>query len=134
MHTVHSEGAWAPRGPEAADDPGEGMTVKMTIASVLTAAAASACCLGPVVLSAVGAGALGAAASRWEPYRPFFIGLTLLLLGAAFRFTHRSTGAACARDGTCAPKSRRAMKIVLWVATALVILLITLPYYVGWFV
>jgi mercuric ion transport protein len=101
---------------------------------VLTAAAASACCLGPVVLSAFGAGAPGAAASRWEPYRPFFIGLTLLLLGAGFGFAHRPSGEACAPDGTCAPPSKRAMKIVWWIAAVLAVLLLAFPYYLGWLV
>lgn len=110
------------------------MTVRIAIGSVLTAAAASACCLGPVVLSAFGAGALGAAASRWEPYRPFFIGLTLLLLGAAFRFAYRPSGEACAPDGTCALPSRRAMTIVWWIAAVLAVLLLAFPYYLGWLV
>lgn len=107
--------------------------MKTVVGSVVAATVASACCLGPVVLSALGAGALGAAAVTLESYRPFFLGLTLVLLGAAFYTTyhsgHSGKGEVCRADGSCTTSSRRA-RIVLWVAAALVILLVTFPYYV----
>lgn len=108
--------------------------MKTVIGSVVAAVVASACCLGPVLLSALGAGALGAAAVGLEPYRPLLLGLTLVLLGGAFYVTYRSTGEVCAADGSCAPSSKRTAKIVLWVAAVLVVLLATFPYYVGWLV
>ena len=37
----------------------------------------------------IGAGALGAASTQFEPYRPWFLGLTVILLGAAFTTTNR---------------------------------------------
>ena len=54
-------------------------------AAVVATVAASACCLGPLVL--LGLGISGAWISRLtalEPYRPLFIGLTLVFLGYAF--------------------------------------------------
>lgn len=104
--------------------------MRTVIGSVVAATAASACCLGPVVLSLVGAGALGAAATRLEPYRPYFIGLTVVLLGAAFFATYRPGRATCGPDG-CAPASRRTAKIVLWLVTVVVVLLVAFPYYVN---
>ena len=65
------------------------MTTKTMMATVAAAIGASACCVGPVVLSLVGAGALGASVSRLEPLRPVFIGLTAVLLGWAFFTTYR---------------------------------------------
>lgn len=47
--------------------------MKTIVGSEITAVAASACCLGPVVLSAIGAGALGAAAVKLEALRPLFL-------------------------------------------------------------
>lgn len=109
--------------------------MKTAIASVLAAAGASICCIGPVVLSALGAGALGAAAAQFEAYRPMFLTVTVALLGAAFYMTYRpSAPENCGPDGTCRPASRRVAKIGLWVATLLVILLVTFPYYVEFFV
>ena len=108
--------------------------MKMAVGSVVAAVAASACCLGPVVLSVLGAGALGAAATRLEPLRPVFLGLTAVLLGSAFYLTYRPARHTCAPDGTCAPAPKRTAKVVLWIATVLVILLVTFPYYVNWLV
>jgi mercuric ion transport protein len=107
--------------------------MKAVIGSVAAAVAASACCIGPVLLSAIGAGALGAASTRLEPYRPGFLALTAVLLGTAFVATYRRQPAACS-NGTCAPFSRRTAKIVLWLAVVLVGLLAAFPYYVNWLI
>ncbi len=109
--------------------------MKTIVASVITAVGASACCLGPFVLSLVGAGALGAAATQFEPYRPFLLGVTFVLLASAFYVTYRSAkGSSCAADGGCTTSSNRTAKIVLWIATLLVVLLVAFPYYIEWFV
>jgi mercuric ion transport protein len=109
--------------------------VNTAVGSVLAALGASICCIGPVVLSALGAGALGAAAARFEVYRPIFLAVTAALLGAAFYTTYRPSRAElCDTDGTCRPASKRAAKIVLWLATLLVVLLVTFPYYIDFFV
>ena len=106
--------------------------MKTVVASVVAAAAASACCIGPVVAAALGAGALGAASTRMEPYRPWLLGVTVVLLGAGFVSAYRRE-AECA-DGTCAPASRRSARIILWMAVVVVGLLAAFPYYMKWFV
>jgi len=109
--------------------------MKTIVASTIAAVAASACCLGPFVLSLVGAGALGAAATQLEPYRPFLLGVTFVLLASASYVTYRpAKGASCAADGACTASSNRTTKIVLWIATVVVILLAAFPYYIEWFV
>lgn len=105
--------------------------MKTVTASVVAATIASACCLGPVVLMLVGVGTLGAAAASLEVYRPYFIGLTVALLGAAFFVTYRPARATCGPGG-CAPPSRRTAKIVLWAVTVIVVLLVTFPSYVSY--
>jgi mercuric ion transport protein len=106
--------------------------VKMVIGSVLAATGASICCIGPVFLSALGAGAVGAAAAQFEAYRPILLTVTVALLGAAFYTTYRPPASEnCGPEGTCQPASKRVARIGLWVATPLVILLATFPYYVG---
>ena len=107
--------------------------MKAVVASVVAATAASVCCIGPVVAAVLGAGALGAASKRFEPYRPWLLGLTVVLLGMAFATTYRREPAACG-DGSCASSSRRTAKIVLWVAVVLVGMLAAFPYYLEWFV
>ncbi len=105
--------------------------MKAVVASVV-AAAASVCCIGPVAAAVLGAGALGAASTRFEPYRPWFLGLTLILLGVGCASTYRREP-ECA-DGTCPPASRQTARIVLWIAVVLAGVLAAFPYYMKWFV
>lgn len=108
--------------------------MKALIGAVAAAAGASVCCIGPLVLTALGAGALSAVAIRFEAYRPAFLVVTVALLGTGFYTTYRpSAAASCAADGACRPASRRAARVVLWLATVLVILLVTFPYYINLF-
>jgi mercuric ion transport protein len=96
---------------------------------------ASVCCIGPVAFSLIGAGALGAASVTLEPYRPWFIGLTVILVGVAFygAYGPASREVACA-DGACPPESGRLAKTLAWAALIGAAVLIAFPYYIGWFV
>ena len=108
--------------------------MKLALAAVGGALGASACCIGPVVFSLLGAGALGAASVRLEPYRPLFIGITLLLVGVEFYGAYRPSQAEACEDGVCTPQSRRTAKLLAWIVAAVAAILIAFPYYVGWFV
>ena len=101
-------------------------------ASVVTAVAASVCCIGPVVAVTVGATTLTAIAMRFEPYRPVFLTLTVALLGFAFYGVYRPRRGACAADETCAPTASRRSKWLVWFVAVAVLLLVTFPYYVGY--
>ena len=108
--------------------------MKTAMGVVGAALAVSACCIGPVVFSLVGAGALAAFAVKLEAYRPWFLGLTLVLVGVAFFSAyHPAANESCSADGgACTPASRRTAKIMVWIAAALAVLLITFPYYIGY--
>ncbi len=108
--------------------------MKAALGGVGAAVIASACCIGPVVFSLIGAGAIGAAAVALEPYRPWFIGLTVLLVGFAFYSAYRPLAADVCADGACAPRSRHAARLLAWVAAVIAAVLIAFPYYVGWLV
>jgi mercuric ion transport protein len=55
------------------------------VAGILAAVGASICCVGPLVLLALGvSGAWIGSLTAFEPYRPVLIGLTLLFLALAF--------------------------------------------------
>lgn len=87
------------------------------------------------LIAAVGAGALGASAVTLEPLRPIFLALTAALLGGAFYMTYgRNQSERCLPDGSCTTSSNRTARIVLWIASVLVILLVTFPCYVQWVV
>lgn len=102
--------------------------MKTALAAVLAAGVASACCIGPVALVLVGAGAFGASLAALEPYRPVLLGLTAVLLAGAFYVAYRPTSDCDA----CSPVSRRRRRIVIWIAAALAAVLVTFPYYVGY--
>lgn len=108
--------------------------MKLALAAIGGALGASACCIGPVVFSLLGAGALGAASVRIEPYRPWFIGLTVLLVGVAFYGAYRPSQMERCEDGVCTTQSRRTAKVLAWIVAIVAAILIAFPYYVGWFV
>ena len=109
--------------------------MKTVIASIVAAVGASACCLGPVVFSIAGAGALGAAAVRLEPLRPVLLTVTGAFLVAGFYMTYRGAPApACCVGENCRPGANRTARRLLWIATAVVVLLVTFPYYMTWFI
>lgn len=93
---------------------------------------ASLCCVGPLMFVTLGVGA--GVASRFEPLRPAFTALTLVLLGVGFYVVYgrapASTreAAACGPDGSCAvPRNRTRDKVLLWVATVVAIVFLTFP-------
>lgn len=102
----------------------------MTLVGALAAGlAASACCLGPLVLAIVGIGG-AASALALAPYRPYLLVLTAAFLGFAFHRTYRRPAGACGPGEACAmPGANRAGKMLLWLVTVVVILAATFPYY-----
>lgn len=100
--------------------------------AVAAAAAASLCCIGPLVFVALGLGAFGASAV-FESLRPYLLGAAVLLLAFGFyRAYFWRTVAACAPDEACATRpAGRATRAALWVAAFSVIAFALSPYYAG---
>jgi mercuric ion transport protein len=98
--------------------------------SVASGFLASACCIGPVVLTLLGVSG-GALAHRLEPLRPYLLAVTYALLAGAFYLTYRAPADACQAGDPCAPTGpgRRANTILLWIGTAMVVLSTTFPWY-----
>jgi mercuric ion transport protein len=96
---------------------------------VLAAIGASLCCVAPLVLLALGiGGAWIANLTALEPYRPIFIGLTLLFLGLAFRQLY-VTAPACTPGAACAdPKVLARQRTVFWVVVVLLAALLATPW------
>ena len=94
--------------------------VSLLVGAVFAAIAASACCILPAILGAASAGSVGLSAA-FAPYRPYLIGLSVLLLGAGFYFTYRPEKAACGPAGSCATEKtrghKRLSKGMLWLVT-----------------
>ena len=104
------------------------------LAGGLAAILASACCLGPLVLVALGlSGAWIGNLTRLEPYRPFFITGALVALFVAGRRIFWPVQ-ACQEGKACAvPGTRRLYKIVFGIVSALVLVAMVFPYVAKFF-
>jgi mercuric ion transport protein len=85
----------------------------------LAAILASTCCLGPLVLVALGfSGAWIGNLTVLEPYRPIFIGAALVALFFAWRRIFRPAH-ACKPGEVCAiPQVRTTYKLIFWIVAA----------------
>ena len=64
-----------------------------------------------------------------EPYRPIFVGITLVFLFMAFRKLY-IIPRHCAPEDACAiPAVLRNQRIIFWIVTVLLVALLTFPYY-----
>lgn len=100
----------------------------------LAAILASTCCLGPLLLMALGiSGAWIGNLTMLEPYRPLFIGASLIALFLAWRRIFRPIS-ACKPGTVCVlPRVRRNYQIVFWVVVALVLVALGFPYVMPFF-
>jgi hypothetical protein len=117
-----------------------GTVASTSIAGLVAAFLASLCCIGPLVLAAlgVGVGATGALAGTAGflkallPYRPVFVALTLLLLGISFYHAYRKPSSVCATEAGCAARSARGPnRKLLWLIAALALVLVLAPYWLA---
>ena len=90
---------------------------------------ASACCLGPLVLVALGiSGAWMGNLTALEPYRPIFIGVALVAMFFAWRRIFRPVE-PCQPGEVCAvPRVRVAYKAMFWLVSVLVLIALLFPY------
>ena len=95
----------------------------------LAAILASTCCLGPLVLVALGfSGAWIGNLTVLEPYRPLFIAVALVALYFAWRRIYRPAE-KCLPGEVCAlPQTKRLYKILFWVVAGLVLIALAFPY------
>ncbi len=103
-------------------------------AAGLAALLASTCCLGPLVLVALGfSGAWIANLTAVEPYRPLFIGAALVAMFFAWRRIYRPAQ-DCKPGEVCAiPQVRRAYRFIFWVVAALVLVALGFPFIAPFF-
>ncbi len=100
------------------------------IAAGVAAIGASLCCIGPLVLLMLGIGGSWISTlTALEPYRPIFIGITLLFLFLAFRKLYLIPRKCAPEDACAIPGTQRNQRIIFWVVTVVLIALLTFPYY-----
>ncbi|MFN5292911.1 MAG: mercuric transport protein MerTP [Flavobacteriia bacterium] len=102
---------------------------KLIGAGLLTAIAASLCCITPVLALVAGTSGLASTFSWLEPARPYFIGLTILVLGFAWYQklkTKKQIDCNCETEEK--PKFIQS-KMFLGIVTAFAIVMLAFPYY-----
>lgn len=99
--------------------------------SLIGAVLASSCCIVPLILVSLGiSGAWIGNLTVLEPYKPYFIVTTVVLLGAGYWYVYVKPRRACAVGSYCAsPSSGRITKFALWIATVVVVLAATINYW-----
>lgn len=103
-------------------------------AGALAAVGASLCCVGPLVLVTLGiGGAWISSLSKLEPLRPVFIVATLGLLAWAWHKLYRAPE-VCEPGKVCAdPKVRQRQRVIFWIVSVALVLLLSFPYYASLF-
>lgn len=96
--------------------------------ALITALAASVCCIGPLLAALAGAGSLASSFSWLEPLRPWLVGFTLLVLAFAWYQQLkpvRDDGCSCVPTKPSFWKGRTYLGIV----TVMALLLLAFPYF-----
>jgi mercuric ion transport protein len=98
--------------------------------AALAAIGASACCIGPLLLLSLGiSGAWIGTLTAMEPYSAYFSVATLLILAMVFRQLYL-VPQRCEQDTVCAnPNVQRNQRILFWIISAVLMAMITFPYY-----
>ena len=96
---------------------------------VLAAIGASLCCVVPLVFVSLGiGGAWLASLQGFEPYRPYFIAVTVLFLALAFRALYLKP-ARCKPGEACAdPHVRRRQRAIFWSVSFVLLVLSVIPW------
>ncbi len=100
------------------------------IGGIVTSLLAAGCCIGPVLFLTFGITGLGFLSSL-EWFRPYFIGITLLLVAFAYHYAY-GRGARCADKGKCSLRTMRVKKATFWVLAAFAAFGISFPHIAGW--
>lgn len=99
------------------------------IAGILSAIGASICCVGPLLLLALGvSGAWIGSLTAFEPYRPIFIILTLAFLAFAFHRLYLARRVCAPESGCANPSTLKRQRLAFWIVTVVVLGLISVPW------
>lgn len=102
---------------------------KLIGAGLLTTIAASLCCITPVLALVAGTSGLASTFSWLEPFRPYFIGLTILVLAFAwYQKLKPKKQIDCNCETEEKPKFVQS-KMFLGIVTAFAIVMLVFPYY-----
>ena len=102
---------------------------KLIGTGIFTAIAASLCCITPILALIAGTSGLASTFSWLEPFRPYFIGLTILVLGFAW---YQKLKPKKQIDCNCDTEEKQKFiqsKMFLGIVTVFAIVMLAFPYY-----
>ena len=109
------------------------MKDKLIGTSVITAISASLCCITPVLALFAGTSGIASTFSWIEPFRPYLIGLTILVLGFVWYQKLKPINEIdCECETDYKPKFVQS-KSFLGIVTVFAIIMLVFPYYSGVF-
>lgn len=102
---------------------------------IVTAFGASLCCVGPFVLLLLGiSGSWIATLTAFEPFRPYFIAVVVMLYLWAGWQVHRPIK-YCPEGSVCSiPRNRQRYQVLFWGSVFLAAVLVFSPYWLVWFI
>ena len=102
---------------------------------LVTLGVSGTCCVAPLVLVTLGvSGAWIGNLTALEPYKPYLLTVTALLLAGGFWHVYFKPKKVCAEGSYCAqPASNLLTKSVLWIATLLALLSATVNLWAPFF-
>jgi mercuric ion transport protein len=113
---------------------------KLMGAGLLTAITASLCCVTPVLALIAGTSGIASTFSWIEPFRPYLIGLTILVLGFAWYQKlkpQKEIDCECETETLQADQTGKTKfiqsKTFLGIVTVFAIIMLAFPYYLGIF-
>lgn len=102
-------------GRRATDDNRAMRTGMLAAGGIISALAASSCCVLPLLFVSAGiSGAWIGSLTALAPYQPIFVGFAAISIMAGFRSVYRHKQATCAGPDCGTPLSRRFTKLALW--------------------
>ena len=107
----------------------------LAVGGIAGALLASSCCIAPLVLVTLGvSGAWIGNLTALEPYKWYFVAVTLGFLAAGFWHVYFRAKSVCEDGSYCArPQSAIITKTALWVGTVLIALSITIDWWTPYF-
>lgn len=98
---------------------------------IIGAVLAASCCIAPLLLLMLGvSGAWIGNLAALEPLKPYFTAVAAAFIGLGFWQVYFRPKPECAEGSYCArPQSSIVAKTVLWIATALIVLALTIDWW-----
>lgn len=98
------------------------------VAGALAAIGASVCCVGPLLLLALGiGGAWIAHLTALEPLRPWFTAVTLVFLGLSFHWLYFGPQSCEPGDSCAVPAVLKRRRLIFWIVTLAILALLSVP-------